>query len=289
MDFIINECSLHGQYQNCNEFSDSGVASLNTVLSALRRLNVSVLLKKSTLYNRRVTEFDSYHDVVFGRMSRLNDRIRKMKGLLASLMSEPFWDDAPKQNTLLHYYALLCGEKTDVTSTSIAEAQARKACLVSFIPSDFQETPINVQIEDEAKEYDVYNIWQGEQVREVLLKEGIIGFKEYFCGKYSKLDFSCISDVAGFNLIDNTDFSLFKDTFRMFDSLTWQQILVHDGLSFKAFNMNRKTIGYFTPEQWKMKIFKFRVTDKIRCFGYRVHDVFCVLRIDLTHKLSDKG
>lgn len=38
-----------------------------------------------------------------------------------------------------------------------------------------------------------------------------------------------------------------------------------------------------------MDIFKFRVSEKIRCFGYREKDTFFVLRIDLEHKLSDKG
>lgn len=38
-----------------------------------------------------------------------------------------------------------------------------------------------------------------------------------------------------------------------------------------------------------MNICKFRVSEKFRCFGYRKKDTFFVLRIDLEHKLSDKG
>ena len=45
----------------------------------------------------------------------------------------------------------------------------------------------------------------------------------------------------------------------------------------------------FSTELWAKGIHKFRVSQEIRCFGYREGDKFHLLRIDLDHVLSDKG
>ena len=37
------------------------------------------------------------------------------------------------------------------------------------------------------------------------------------------------------------------------------------------------------------QIMKFRINDKMRCFGYRKKDYFRLLRIERDHKISNKG
>lgn len=290
MEFIINELSLHGQYRDIDDFSCTGAVSMNGILSELRMLNMSILLKKTTLYERKVTAFYSLYNVLCGTASRTNDCIRKFKGLLASLFNEPYWDTEPKHNVNSTYTMTKAdGISTDVSGSSIAEAQARKAYLISFEPSDFTLSPLRIRINGEDTEHNIHNIFHHGESREILLKERLIGYNEYFTGKYSKLDFSRLSKRYGFNLLTQTNIELFKDAFRMFDSLSWQEIPSHDGLDYKPFNRNSNTKGYFTLEQWNIGIYKFRVSDKFRCFGYRQGDVFFVIRIDLEHTLSDKG
>ena len=290
MDFIINELSLHGQYRDIDDFSCTGAVSLNGILSELRMLNTSILLKKTTLYERKVTASDSLYNVLCGIPSRTNDRIRKIKGLLASLLIEPYWDTGPKQNANSTYIMTKAdGISSDVSGSSIAEAQARKACLISFEPSDFTLSPLRIRINEENAEYNIHNIFHHGELREILLKERLIGYNEYFTSKYSKLDFSRLSKRYGFNLLNKTNIELFKDAFRMFDSLSWHEIPYHNGLDYKPFNNNSNTKDYFTPEQWSTGIYKFRVSDKFRCFGYKQGAVFFVIRIDLEHTLSDKG
>lgn len=62
-----------------------------------------------------------------------------------------------------------------------------------------------------------------------------------------------------------------------------------DGFDYKEFHKNKNTRAYFTPEQWDKGIHKFRISQEIRCFGYRENDRFHLYRIDLDHVLSDKG
>ena len=52
---------------------------------------------------------------------------------------------------------------------------------------------------------------------------------------------------------------------------------------------NKKSKRYFSDEQWKKGIKKFRITQRNRCFGYVNNGIFYVLRFDLDHELSDVG
>ena len=71
------------------------------------------------------------------------------------------------------------------------------------------------------------------------------------------------------------------DAFRKFSELSWQQIFMDDALDYKEYHNKKhfKNIGE--------KIFKFRISQKYRCFGYVSDSVFFVLKFDLEHKLSD--
>ncbi len=289
MDFILNELSLDGQYRDIDHFATHGVRLLTEVLQELRVLNVSPLLKKSVLYDRPVTTSASFYEVIYSSESRINDSLRRMKGLMASLMNEPYWDTDQRQNPDARYW-MLCGAiKEDVSGSSVAEAQARHACLVSFVPSAFQTDSMSVEVEGENDTFLVDNVWCKNQARDILLRSKAIGYDAYFRGRYRKIDFGGISSKNGFNLITPTNIDLFKEAFYKFDSLSWEDILGYPGLDYKRFHKNSNTQECFTPEQWRMDIFKFRVSEKIRCFGYREKDTFFVLRIDLEHKLSDKG
>lgn len=104
-----------------------------------------------------------------------------------------------------------------------------------------------------------------------------------------KLDFSLIDGTHGFSLIGNENQNEFIDSFRKFEELDWNTIATDKGLDYKTYNKNKKSKRYFSDEQWKKGIKKFRITQRNRCFGYVENGVFYVLRFDLDRELSDVG
>jgi hypothetical protein len=87
----------------------------------------------------------------------------------------------------------------------------------------------------------------------------------------------------GFSGIQSTEQSLFVDTFRKFDNLTWEQIHTDRGLNYKEYH---GTIGV---SYQNIRTYKFRVSQKSRCHGYREKESFIVIGFETDHKLSDQG
>lgn len=136
----------------------------------------------------------------------------------------------------------------------------------------------------------VQNVWKENQLGDALFKCGGISFESYCkSNKFSKLNFDRLDAKNGFNLISCGNRDFFKSAFEKFENLSWQQIVTDGGLDYKEFDKNKKTSAYFSNDEWRKNIYKFRVDQRIRCFGNNVKGVFYVLRFDLEHKLSDLG
>lgn len=86
-----------------------------------------------------------------------------------------------------------------------------------------------------------------------------------------------------FSIIHSPEQSLFVDTFRKFESLTWDQIHADRGLVYKEYH------DIIDMRHRDRKTHKFRVSQKFRCHGYREKDVFVVIGFETDHKLSDRG
>lgn len=288
MEFILNELSLCGQFTDVNDFSDNGVKPLSEVLSDIRVLKDAQLLKNREFYQAKVTASQSFHEIIFSKEARCNDRIKRLKNKLAALTNNPYWEDNSRQKEAVY---LRIGEnEEEVSGSGVAEAYERDACLVSFCRSSYETSPIRVKSLVDDKTNDIYNIYSGGQAIEVMYHRGILTVEDYINRRFkSKLDFSEIDIDHGFNLIDNNNESAFISCFVNFESKTWQQILTDDALDYKSFALNRKTKRFFNADQWGLGIHKFRIDSEKRCFGYRDGDVFHVLRFDLNHKLSNLG
>ena len=115
----------------------------------------------------------------------------------------------------------------------------------------------------------------------ILFERGELPLKKYITTRFSggKLDFSLIDDTHGFSLIDNENQNEFIDSFRKFEELDWNAIATDNGLDYKTYNKNKKSKRYFSDEQWKKGIKKFRITQRNRCFGYVDNGIF-----RLTHR-----
>ncbi|MEA1956038.1 MAG: hypothetical protein U9N02_06050, partial [Campylobacterota bacterium] len=65
-----------------------------------------------------------------------------------------------------------------------------------------------------------------------------------------------------------------------------------DGLEYKQYNKPKKlkTKGWFRNGLYKnIDIYKFRVTQEYRCFGFRKDNRFYVLRFEINHEISNNG
>lgn len=291
MDCILNELSLNGQYKDIDDFEKSGVKPLSAVLHDISVLGVELLYKKSDFYNSKVTPNETFHNIIFSRAAKVNDSMRRMKSQLAKLQNRPFWDEDVQHDVNKKYLWVRTGDDDmEVTLTSVAEAQARQACLISFAESEFLSEKLNVRIEEDDMMESVPNVWKGRQLGEVLLQSGDISFETYCSSnRFNKLNFDKLSAKNGFNLVSDENIALFKSAFEKFEVLLWSQIVRDDGLDYKEFNRNRKTTSYFSDDEWYLGIHKFRIDQRIRCFGNTINGVFYVLRFDLDHKLSDLG
>lgn len=113
--------------------------------------------------------------------TRIIDEAKRCKSTLAHAICNPFWDDALQQEPNAHYPA----DKADVSSSSVAEATARVACLLSFIRSLYEKHPVVV-----TKDGVAGNIWKEKQLYSILFERGELPLEKYITTRFSggKLD-----------------------------------------------------------------------------------------------------
>lgn len=291
MECVLNELSLEKQFCSPEDFVQQGLVPLNEVLRDMRFLEAEVLYKKEDFYAAICCPGFTFYNLVFGSsFSRLNDKVRQIKSNLSILNNEPYWDRNPMQDLDAVYYRQNeDGSLVDVSLTSVAEAYARDAILVSFCNSSYESSLVHV-LKGSADEKEIPNLWKGGQLLEVLFSNRIITIADYCTKrKWNKLDFVEIDKNNGFNLINQQNESEFLSGFLKFDFESWNDIHVDKGLDYKEFTKNKKTKDFFPDSLWAKSIHKFRITQEIRCFGYAENGCFHVLRFDLSHKLSDLG
>lgn len=227
----------------------------------------------------------------------MSDTVRAMCSLLSKMQGQPYWDLTPRQDMNKHYYIQRAGDddaivEIDVAQTGVAEAFARKGCLISFTGGDYDNNTEYVRCEDELQygENPVMNLHDKEETEKFLFDSGQINFQHYIKSRFcEKLVYDELSTDYGLNLVNKNNFREFFNSFRDFEDYTWQQIITSEGFDYKEFHRNKQTRAYFTQEQWNKGIYKFRITQEIRCFGHRNGEKFHLYRIDLDHILSDKG
>jgi len=290
MEYIINELSIDGQYQNINDFANHALTPLAAILKQLRELDATVVLKKSDLFNAEICPGIHFYEINGRYSSELGDKFRSLRSHLAAVQTEPYWDEQPVQDMAATYLMVDGNDVVDVSCSSVAEAKERQDILLSFPSTRYTKDALEVCRKDETKYSSVHNVASIDSLHELLFRMGALDKSKYFSQKFcEKLNFEELKERFGFNLISERNISVFLSAFRDFERMTWQQIRTSDGLDYKKFHCNRNTKSYFTDEEWKKGIFKFRVNQEIRCFGYEQENVFHVLRIDLDHVLSDLG
>ena len=283
MDIIINELSLHGQFPDSKSFWESGAPSLKNTIEDAFAHGFKYMYKRGDLYSAMVTVNKSFYTVLTEPESRIIDEAKRYKSFMARAINNPFWDMEPVQDENINYRI---GD-TDLGGTSIAEAAARSAYLISFINSNYTNHPITITQNDESVL--LSNIWQSGQLYAILFESNQLSLADYIKERFKdgKLNFDQIDEKNGFSLIVPENQYEFIDSFRKFHELSWQAISIDKGLDYKDYKKNKKSKRYFSDQLWKKGIKKFRVTQRNRCFGYVENSVFHVLRFDVDHELSD--
>lgn len=278
MQILFNELSLAGQFSDQNAFIRNGLIPFVSVLKEMQGFS-TLLLKKSDVWEKMITPSSTLHALLINNEFRKSDEIRRLKSAIADLTKEPFWDSESKQDPDFTY--LLDGN--DVWGSSLAEACERNKIVVSFVSSSASVDPLHII--RNGINVPLFNLTCSGKLTEHLWDNDQISFESYLKARFSggKLDFSRVDEKMDFSEVQLSEQSLFIDTFRKFEELTWDQIHTDKGLDYKEYH---ETIGM--PYRG-VKTYKFRASQKFRCHGYREKDWFVVIGFETDHKLSDRG
>ncbi|MFZ4931227.1 hypothetical protein [Chryseobacterium sp. Mn2064] len=290
MEVLLNELSIHNQFTSFEHFKDTALLEMIKFLNLHKEGCIS-LSKKSDVYSREVYSGYTLHEIMIsGDMGR-TDVMRKFKTQLFNIFDDPYWDS----NSLCDGKAKYLYGKQIVSNSALAECYERKSSLISISPSDYLNPLIEV-IKENNPPQDLLNFTHVKDLVLNLYTNNQLSFESY-CKNYypaKKLNFSKLNSNDSFDLItDNRDEIQFKNSFDMFSEASWENILKQGGkgdgkvgLAYEKYHNQ----DYFTKKYSLASdevVYKFRVTQKYRAFGYRKKDVFYLLEFDLTHKLSD--
>ena len=166
MEFLLNDLSIHGQFDS-DEKCRSALVWLMGVRQRIEQQRLSLRCHRS-IVNASATSSRTIQEVIQG----IADTNQK-RGILAWLASKgPFWDDE-RRHGREEYFAV--GEEI-VTDTAIGEAASAilvglQRTLVSLSPSRWECTPIEVShvVTDESStRVFVSNLWNDEQLDKAL-------------------------------------------------------------------------------------------------------------------------
>lgn len=127
MDLIFNDFSLDGQYSTVQEFLECLNKNIIPILEVAKRKKIP-LYKSYDTYSRKVISDKTLHDLL---LINGNVLLLKFKSQIAALQSEPYW------NTELE------------NKNCLTEAAVRKSSLLSFIPSNYSDKTITIELNSE--------------------------------------------------------------------------------------------------------------------------------------------
>ena len=287
MEILINELSLKGQFNNVEEFINISLNQFVKIYSLLDNHNIHPL-KNYNFYNVNITPNETFNFLLtFKDKNGVSDEVRKFKRIADKCIGEPYWEIDLKHNPNDEFK----WKNEIVSNTSLAESYVRNSSLISFVPSSFNSDFLEIINNNIPK--NVLNFHDILELAQYLYTNKKITFHQ-FCNvffKDSKLCFINANQKESFDLIlDENDENEFFNSFKLFKEMNWNDILSQGGkgenkagLAFEKYHNQKYFKNYYAPSD----IYKFRCSQKFRAYGYRVGDIFYVLELDLTHKLSD--
>lgn len=273
MEIIINELSLSGQFNNEDDFLDN-LKKLLPIINLIDKLEF-ILLKNYSFFSSQITPNKKLNEILYSR----DNRVRRIKSYLLKLAQPPYWEDTKKHSCQYDTYTY---NSIDICGTSLAEASQRDKLILSFKHDNYDNERLQIKKND--NNIDIVNILSKDILLDNLYQNDTIDALVFCRHKFlnSNLNFENLEKGYAFNKLNNSQITKFIDTFNTFSALSWTDINNSDGLKYKQYR------GDWFKDDYPA-IYKFRVSSKYRCFGYRKEDIFYILRFEIDHKVSDGG
>lgn len=284
MIFYLNERSLHGQFESLDDFLES-LRPVIKCLEIIHKIPDMKIYKIKNFYSCQITKEEKIKDL---RGYEYSDTLMRLQQSLdKEIYDDPYWDDDPKHNLAEQFL----WEGEDVTATSLAEAAVKNASLLSFRSEEFIDKVL--KIEDSSKCYEVNSVHTSGYLSREYVKELKLTRKDILLARYrgTRIDCELLEEKYGADILEKSEFELLKSTLDKFVAHnSWSNIESDDGLEYKKYNPSSPKDNWFKGVKYNGKtIMKFRFSDVLRGFGYRKGDSFKVIRLERTHKVSDKG
>lgn len=284
MEFLLNERSLHGQFQSGDIFLES----LRPVIKCIEIMRVCPkirILKIQNFHECKITKNERLCDL---KSSGASDELLRFKLILdQEVYEEPHWDRNPKHDISQEFM----WEEEDVTATSLAEAAVTQNPLLSFASDRFSDCIL--EIKNNKKIYHVDSVHTPRYLLEQYGNAMDIDRKYILLVRYegTRIDCSGMEDAYGASILEKGEFEELLSTFDKFvNHESWDSIGLDAGLEYKKYNPSSPKDNWFRGVRYKGKtIMKFRFSRLLRCYGYRNGDKFKVLRLERDHTISDYG
>lgn len=284
MEFLLNERSLHGQFDNIEEFLTS-LRPVVKCMELIRDYSDMRIYKIQNFYECRITTKEKICDLKKHSVS--DELMRFQLSLDNEIYEEPHWDKDP-----IHDVSdVFTWEGEDVTATSLAEAAVTENSLLSFESDKFKDCVL--LIENMEREYRVNSIYTPKYLLEQCEKNIEIDRRNMLSVRYdeTRIDCSTLEEKYGVDFLEKHEFEMLVSSLDKFvQHHSWEDIDRDDGLQYKKYNPNSSKDNWFKGAKYKGRtIMKFRFSDVLRCYGYRKNDKFRILRLERDHTISDKG
>jgi len=276
MDVILNELSLDAQYATEMMFLDD-LQEIVKITTLFEKLHEIVLLKNQNLWSSKITASKTLQELLYIKGNPLLTKLRT--NLLKLTSNPPYWEEDRRHTCENNSYLY---KDKDIYDSGIAESTERDRVVLSFTHDNFQD--LQLSIHKNASDVYVDNLLDFKSTLLSLLNTGVMD-EESFCKYYfyeTNLNFVLLNEARGFSQFGSTEKKQFIEQFKLFSKMDWDEIISSDGLQYKRYN--NSLAGYEAAN-----IYKFRVSQKFRCYGYREEGVFFVVHLEVDHALSDRG
>lgn len=284
MNFILNECSLHGQFESVEAFLKSLEANLKC-FRLVRSQSDGEIRKIADFYKCKITKDQRLGDLK--QFPKSEELLRLMIALDKEMRTEPYWDLSAAHDYGTEYW--LDGE--DVAATAVAEAAERNEGLLSFDSKRYSDCQLVVKKGE--KEHRVISVYRPAYLATCFGEQ--MGLERDVClrARYAdtRLDCSLLEKEYGAEKLEREEYRLLLGTLDKFvEHESWEAIGLDDGLEYKKYAPSSSEEDWFLNSVHRNRtIMKFRFSSRMRCFGYRKGDRFRLLRIERDHRRSDKG
>ena len=284
MDFLLNEKSLDGQFDNADDF----LKSLRPVIKCMEILHASSdvgIYKIQNFHERRVTKKERVCDL---KVHGVSDELLRFKlSLDRETYKAPYWDAEPSHDISQEF--LWNGE--DITATSLAESAVTGNPLLSFKSDRFIDCMLIIS--SDKKEYNVNSVHTPKYLVEKYNDILKIDKKQMLLIRYAgtRVDCTTLEDNYGVSILEKNEFTELISTLdKLASHESWESIGRDDGLEYKKYSPSSSIDNWFRNARYKEKtIMKFRFSSVLRGYGYRKGDKFRILRLERDHSISDNG